>query len=81
MELTDMLKLVAGLLFLLVVLALYAIGGAASFAVAAAVIAGVAYLLGLVAIGVAQAIFITILAAGAVIGVLIGILQLVAMGA
>lgn len=76
MGLKNALGLAAGLVVVLLVLALYAISGAIGFGVAATVIAGAAYLLGIVSMATAQAVWLGILAVGAVLGVLIGILQL-----
>lgn len=76
MGLRNALGLGAGLVIVLLVLALYAICGAIGFGVAATVIAGAAYLLGVVGMATAQAVWLGILAVGAVLGVIMGILQL-----
>ncbi|AGM11554.1 hypothetical protein M199_gp112 [Halogranum tailed virus 1] len=73
----ELAKTIVGLAVLVVALALYAISGAVSFGVGAAVIAAAIYFLGIVGIGTAKAVFLAILAVGAVLGVIIGILQAV----
>lgn len=74
-------KLLAGGAGIVVALILYGLSGAIGMGVAATVIAGAAYFLGIVTMGTAQALWLGILAVGAVLGVLVGILQILVLGA
>jgi len=70
------LQALGGLVLLLAAVALYAVSGAVSFGTAAAVISGTALLFGIISMGTAQAVFLWIIGAGAILGVFVGFVQI-----